>query len=150
MHILCMRGVKQPHFSVLGTWLYYISHCSKLAMSHVRLGFQHACTCHILRCMSPLLLFVPAQDPVWAEQAYVFPDWRSYSNQLADRAELASRHWLDTIAADTRRQKLSNSKAQMQQLGGNGKGWSGADAAARVARRVQELSGASADAAAEL
>jgi hypothetical protein len=83
---------------------------------------------------------------VWAEQAYVFPDWRSYSNQLADRAELAGRHWLDSIAPDSRR----GSSSKVQQTG-SGKKWSGADAAASVAQRVQELSGAKrSDAAAEL
>jgi hypothetical protein len=78
------------------------------------------------------------QDPVWAEQAYVFPDWHSYSNQLADRAELAGRHWLDTIAPDSRRAGSSSSKVQLPK---KGKSWSGEHAAASVAQRVQELSG---------
>lgn len=36
-------------------------------------------------------------DPVWAEQAHVFPDWHTYSADLSQRAALAGRHWLDSI-----------------------------------------------------
>jgi hypothetical protein len=90
-----------------------------------------------------------SQDPVWADQAYVFPDWHSYSNQLADRAELAGRHWLDSIAPDSRRGS-SSSSSNVQQTS-SGKKWSGEDAAASVAQRVQQLSRArGAAAAAEL
>ncbi|KAF6256122.1 class I glutamine amidotransferase-like protein [Scenedesmus sp. NREL 46B-D3] len=89
-------------------------------------------------------------DPVWAEQAYVFPDWRSYSNLLADRAELAGRRWLESIAPDSRGPN-SNSQAQPAgRLHGNGEGWSGAAAAASVAQRVQEFTGARGTATAEL
>lgn len=84
-------------------------------------------------------------DPVWAEQAYVFPSWRNYSDLLADRAELAGRHWLDSIAPDARRKAVSSSSSKAA-----GKAGSGAAAAARVAQRVQELAGARGAAAAEL
>lgn len=46
------------------------------------------------------LLFVlcaTLQDPVWAEQAVVFPSWREYSRDLENRAALADRRWLDSI-----------------------------------------------------
>jgi hypothetical protein len=82
---------------------------------------------------------------VWAEQAYVFPNWHSYSNQLADRAELAGRHWLDSIAPHSRR---GDADSKLVHRTSSGKKWSGADAAASVAQRVQELSGATGAAAA--
>jgi hypothetical protein len=55
--------------------------------------------------------------------------------QLAVSAGLAGRYWLDSIASDSRRG--SSSKVQRTS---SGKKWSGADAAASVAWRVQELS----------
>jgi hypothetical protein len=45
-----------------------------------------------------VLLCLPLQDPVWAEQAHVFPDWHTYSASLSKRARLADRHWLDSIS----------------------------------------------------
>lgn len=48
-----------------------------------------------------LLLLFFLQDPVWAEQAHVFPDWHSYSSELSKRAALADRHWLDSIGLST-------------------------------------------------
>lgn len=39
------------------------------------------------------------QDPVWADQAFVFPSWAGYQKLLDERADMAGRRWLDSIAA---------------------------------------------------
>jgi 2-hydroxychromene-2-carboxylate isomerase len=68
------------------------------------------------------------QDPVWAEQAHVFPDWHSYSSELSKRAALADRHWLDSIgladtavtaavAADQQSSSLAGSSTARQEAG---------------------------------
>jgi hypothetical protein len=69
------------------------------------------------------------QDPVWAEQAHVFPDWHSYSSELSKRAALADRHWLDSIglpdtaataaaAADQQSSSRAGSTARPEAAGG--------------------------------
>jgi hypothetical protein len=59
-----------------------------------------------------LLWLLLLQDPVWAEQAVVFPDWDSYSQQLSDRAREAGRYWLDSIKPDRRTSTVTPLQAE--------------------------------------